>query len=269
MPKAFVDTTILADATLKTGARREAALRALAAYTETQLPVFAIKEFKQGVLKTYVWFHNLLSDGGSFAKAVAALHRMGFTPRRQRSQSALEALSLAAQEYAQRTLGDLGSEYGLLCNADKCLADEYRDFLRYLILDAWDQRRAITTHVVNELACYSEAEPFLNNGQIEVDPTRCAPAPECAMAQQLRTQADDVKKLIAILDGKLGQAKSQRTALLRLLLEPPERIRHGDCRALGDSIFALLCPDDCVILTTNGKDHIPLANAIGKKVETP
>jgi hypothetical protein len=42
-----------------------------------------------------------------------------------------------------------------------------------------------------------------------------------------------------------------------------------DCRKLGDAFFALCAPQDAVILTTNLKDHAPLANAMGKGAKAP
>jgi hypothetical protein len=38
---------------------------------------------------------------------------------------------------------------------------------------------------------------------------------------------------------------------------------------LGDAVFALLAPHDFVILTTNLKDHEPLASALGKTAQLP
>ena len=34
-------------------------------------------------------------------------------------------------------------------------------------------------------------------------------------------------------------------------------------------MFAFFCPIDAVVLTTNIKDHKPLAEALGKKAQTP
>jgi hypothetical protein len=42
-----------------------------------------------------------------------------------------------------------------------------------------------------------------------------------------------------------------------------------DCRRLGDAFFALYAPPDAVILTTNIKDHAPLAEALGKQARIP
>lgn len=61
MSKAFVDTTILADALLKPGEVEQLTKTALLRYTTTELPVYAIKEFKAGVLKNYIWFYNKLA----------------------------------------------------------------------------------------------------------------------------------------------------------------------------------------------------------------
>jgi hypothetical protein len=42
-----------------------------------------------------------------------------------------------------------------------------------------------------------------------------------------------------------------------------------DCQALGDAYFAFFAPDDADILTTNLKDHCPLAESIGKTAVGP
>jgi hypothetical protein len=270
MAKAFVDTTILADATLKSGERQTEALAALARYSETELPGYAIKELKQGVLKNYAWFHNQLADSRSFSKAVAALHKMGITPRRHTAQSAMEALAESVRQFEKKTLRELLEEYGDEATADECLADEYRDFLRYLIFDGWNQRRSTTTRIVYDLSCYKETDPLMRGGQIDLEPMRCDPKPECCMAEMLRQQANDIKLLILALEAAGGGRQiSQRKALDRLVSNPPERMRHIDCKSLGDALFALLCPKDSVILTTNVRDHIPLASALGKEVEKP
>jgi hypothetical protein len=44
---------------------------------------------------------------------------------------------------------------------------------------------------------------------------------------------------------------------------------NGKCRSLGDAVFAFLAPADSVILTTNVKDHQPLAEALGKSAISP
>ncbi len=66
--------------------------------------------------------------------------------------------------------------------------------------------------------------------------------------------------------GNIGA--SLQVALVQILDENPP----GDektCRSLGDAIFAFFAPADAAILTTNERDHRPLAAALGKSVDTP
>ncbi|HTX76549.1 MAG TPA: hypothetical protein VMD29_10120, partial [Terracidiphilus sp.] len=52
------------------------------------------------------------------------------------------------------------------------------------------------------------------------------------------------------------------------LLERPKKTFTPElCPSLGDAYFALQCPKDCAILTSNSKDHKVLAGALGKEVD--
>jgi hypothetical protein len=57
--------------------------------------------------------------------------------------------------------------------------------------------------------------------------------------------------------------------LSQLIRQPQKHITEEECRWLGDAIFAFFCPRAAVILTTNMRDHVPLAEAIGKRAENP
>jgi len=46
-------------------------------------------------------------------------------------------------------------------------------------------------------------------------------------------------------------------------------VTRETCRDLGDAVFAFFCTNNAVVLTTNLRDHEPLAKAIGKKAEKP
>lgn len=52
-------------------------------------------------------------------------------------------------------------------------------------------------------------------------------------------------------------------------LKAGDALTDSQCRDLGDAVFALLAPHDSVILTTNLKDHEPLASALGKTAQLP
>lgn len=72
MSKAFVDTTIIANLLLKPGAPQDEAKAALARYSETILPVFAIKEFRGGAFRYYIWAHNKLVEKGNIPDFIVA-----------------------------------------------------------------------------------------------------------------------------------------------------------------------------------------------------
>jgi hypothetical protein len=60
----------------------------------------------------------------------------------------------------------------------------------------------------------------------------------------------------------------RRSQTLRQLYRKPKMaMTEGNCRALGDAYFVFFCPQDAVILTTNTKDYLPLAEALGKMVD--
>jgi len=63
---------------------------------------------------------------------------------------------------------------------------------------------------------------------------------------------------------------SRRIKILKEFLKKKGHfvLEDKDCRGLGDVIFAIFCPNDAVVLTTNIVDHEPLAKVLGKKVET-
>lgn len=93
------------------------------------------------------------------------------------------------------------------------------------------------------------------------------------MADALRARPDLLAKMAeAIPSSSLRREDIKRRQVLRDLARlkkhhyelTPER-----CRALGDAVFAFFAPSDCVVLTTNLKDHLPLANALGKTAEKP
>jgi hypothetical protein len=159
MSKAFVDTTVLTDSLLKDGAIAKIAKDGLKRFDITELPVYAIKEFKSGPLKNFKWFHNKLALVGSFEQALGALHAMSLTPQRYTTATAIEALRTGAERLKNTNLGSLVRTYGARASIDKVLCDQYRLTLKMKILKAWKYRRHLTTAVVFPLSCYEEVGP--------------------------------------------------------------------------------------------------------------
>lgn len=272
MSKALVDTTILADSLLKNGAYSQIAKAALKRFAATELPVYAIKEFKGGPLKNFCWFHNKLALLGSYEKALEALHRMSLTPKRYTTATAIEALKGAAGRIRSATLESLVQKYGKTASIDNLLCDQYRLTLKTKILKAWSLRRQLTTHIVCPLSCYEELEISEKNRVLSVDPTTCsAEKMECCLGPELRKRTADLEKLrnVVLKQPKTRENERRAQALRQLIRKPKATVSEQTCRDLGDAFFALFAPTDSVILTTNTRDHSPLAAALNKKVEAP
>jgi hypothetical protein len=76
MKVAFVDTTVLTDILLKTDWQRERSVKALRSFRRTELPVYAIKEFKAGPLGHFVWLHNKLQTTKCVSATMMAVAKL-------------------------------------------------------------------------------------------------------------------------------------------------------------------------------------------------
>jgi hypothetical protein len=259
--KAFVDTTILAEVLLKTGPTHDAAERALLRYTHTLLPVYAIKEWKRGQFAKYVYIHNQLKRTGSFSATNIALSRLFMRPRWQ--STAFEAVAVTTLR--------LPSAPTTPVPPDTELADRFRLAFKTLIYLSWDSRRSVTSETVMDLDCYVESGPRDQvNGEIDIHPRDCRGDQECCLAKKLRKDKDALLKLRNAIppNGRQEDAR-RREALKKLAVHQNSRFERRDCQALGDAYFALFAPMDADILTTNVKDHVPLAAALGKTAVAP
>jgi hypothetical protein len=271
MSKAFLDTTIVADVLLKPGPTEASTKAALAGYRITELPVYAIKEFKAGPLKNYIWFHNKLVSTKSFQDSITGLQRMSLTPKRYTTATALDALRAAAYVTRNLTGAAMVDRYGQPAIWDRFLCDRYRLALRTLIESAWRRRRRIALNVVIPIPCYSETAPFEENGLLKVESLRCNPQPECSLAVALKARTDLLRRLKRAVDAQpINSENRRRSKALRELIRNPKRpMTEEMCRDLGDAFFAFFAPEDSVILTTNLRDHEPLARAVGKIAARP
>ncbi len=271
MSKAFVDTTVLTDALLKPGTVGDTAKAALRRCDVTELALYAIKEFKAGPLTNFVLFHNKLALTKSFVGALEILQRMSLSPKRYTVATALQALQGAAHESRNLTNAEMVQKYGEAAKMDAMLSDRYRLAIRARIEMAWKRRRNITSHIVIPLSCYQEVAPFEENGVLKLDPTKCDVQTECCLASTLKGRPDDLQKLKQVIDSQPAKPENERRGrVLRELFRTPKRpMTEKMCRDLGDAFFVLFAPLDAVILTTNIRDHEPLARAIGKRVAKP
>jgi hypothetical protein len=270
MSKAYVETTVLTNVLLKPGSQKEATARlALSRYEETLLPVYSIKELKAGPLDHYSYIHDKLVQTRSLAHTLAAVNSLNPITQARRKSTSLEALEAAAQlDSTQRATIRPGSP------ADQEMADRYRYSLAALIILSWQKRRKVTAKTIQDLECYTEAQPKIGkNGFFDLTPRECARDRHCCLWDELKLEKN--KSLLTALRNAIPETsqsyedKNRRKVLKHLINTPKLPLDREQCRLLGDAVFAFFCPEDAVILTTNIRDHQPLARAIGKRAEKP
>lgn len=271
--KAFVDTTILTDILLKPSEKGKIAKEALDKFKASLLPVYAIKEFKAGPLYNFTWMHNKLASTGSFTDSLHALHRMSMTPRRYTTSTAIESLIEAATATIKNgvTNKSLSEKYGAKASTDATLCAIFQLSIKTSIYKSWKRRRSVTTEIVQPLSCYKETDPIDQKGLIELTSTKCKPENGCCLGSELRIRNKDLKTLTHTIKNLLGKSENDKRhkVLHEISRKPNQPVSEDYCRGLGDAYFALFCPDDADILTTNIRDHKPLAAALGKDAVTP
>jgi len=270
MDKAILDTTVLTDILLNSGEAKDMALKAISCYCQTYLPVYAIKEFKAGPLKNFVWFHNKFVITESYEKSIDALQRMSRTPKRYTTSTALQALREATGSIAKQTPAELSKKYGALASMDKILCDEIRLALKFKIITAWKKRRKVSTDIITPLPCYREIAPYEKRGMLELDPKGCDSNNECSMSSALKGKSEELRKMRGVIKESEKPENVRRSKILRQLYRKPNALlQDQECRNLGDAIFAFLASSDTEILSTNIRDHGPLAESLGKTAITP
>ena len=91
---------------------------------------------------------------------------------------------------------------------------------------------------------------------------------ECTLAVELKKRRTDLEKIRKVLETAPKKSENERRLkILKQFLKPKGHFVLEDkhCRGLGDVMFAIFCPDDSHILTTNVADHGPLAATLGKQ----
>jgi hypothetical protein len=270
MSKAYVETTILTNVLLKPGSDKAAAAKsALNRYDETLLPVYSIKEWKSGPLDHYSYFHDKLVQTRSLANTIAAVNSLNPVTEARRRSTSLEALEAAARL-------DLGQPNAtrIAVPLDEEMADRYRLALASLIIRSWHKRRKVTTSTIQDLDCYTEAEPKIGkDGFFDLTPKECSGDRHCCLWDELKLDAN--RHLLRALRDAIPETssryedKNRRKVLKHLINTPKLPLDRDQCRWLGDAVFAFFCPHDAAILTTNLTDHQRLAKAIGKRAEKP
>jgi hypothetical protein len=265
--KTIVDTTVFTDVLLKTDAQRTRAQVAIQNSTETLLPTYAIKEFKEGPLHYYVWYHNKIVEASSWQEATSVI-RNNIGMRKNLPATALQALRDFLGSIGKELPANIGQRYPGMTLESAQLA-ELQSWLKQRIARAWRKRRKVTTAVINDLSCYVEKEiRTAPSGQLDDNPLKCG-VTDCCLRERYKHRLSEVRKLEQACTGTKREIVKRRQALARLRAHPTKPYGEKHCRALGDAVFALDCPSGGEILTTNVVDHAPLAATLSVTIRTP
>jgi hypothetical protein len=111
----------------------------------------------------------------------------------------------------------------------------------------------------------------IEEGLFDFNPTKCQPPEGCCLGPRFKRNLAAIKKLEDAIppDGERSESTKRRQALRKMRRRPTEPVTEEMCRHLGDAIFGLQAPPGAVILTTNTRDHGPLARALGLSAERP
>lgn len=266
----FVETTVLAEALLKISTRRQSAVAMIAEYPHSILPVYSIKELKAGPLFGYRWVHDKLLEMKSFIEVRNWIDIQYGSYRKGSAQEALnmgEEATLAGLEIFN---GSMFASPRDARSVQEKMADSVRYHIRRRIQFAWRERRKITKSVSNELTCFAESAPWIDEstGFYEDNRLGCDIGEQCCLAHGFSMRRGDLMKLKAAIKGSIKDEDKRRRKAIYRLLNPKTNKTFGneECRHLGDAVFVLQCPKECEILTTNIKDLKKLGAALKKNV---
>ncbi len=267
--KAFLETTILADSLLKIGSDSDAAKKAVRSYESTFLPVYAIKEFKAGPLLNVSYLHSKLLECKSYDDVLVALARN--INHKYQVATCLRLIADLRKRILEESKSEgLDSRYRSLADADRVIYDRLVDETKLLVMKAWLRCETIADSIVDDLPCYVRAAPKVRrNGQYNLDPTTCKV--DCCLAADLRSRKMELTKLVSVIKAQPPKREniSRQRVLHELAVRPSLKLKNKDCKALGDAVFALYCPADGDVLTTNISDIRPLTDALGKTTCSP
>lgn len=272
MSTTTVDATVLTDALLKRG---PSSVTARAAMRGALVLGYALKEVRHGPFANYVYAYNVLVKTGTLSAARTHIAALG--QQRYKQQTAVQALNDAEaevmagayQEFAA-VLGQVGGAMPGMSTADEVVATMLRDVVGRRIHAAFKELTTLATTASHALACFTVGTlRTKRDGSFDVGVGKCPDA--CALGGMLTGQSAAVSVLIGVVQSLPPKRENiRRIEALQWVAQHPGQSPDTEyCRALGDAVYALLCPAGGMIVTTNVADHQPLASALGKSVTKP
>jgi hypothetical protein len=265
MAKALLDSTVAVDILLKPSGPGVRARAAVERYTQALIPVFALKELKSGALANAIWFHNLICERASLAEAFAvATTQIRFN---NKGRTAMEVHAELLSHSPPKLTPELTAEY----NEDPVEYNRefHRRECRTLILKAWKKRRSFVPglRVICEAPCFDEREPIAVGIKLAHPPNGCT-LDSCGLTEILRANKKLLRKLLAFNVARSASPEYKRRAeALEALLRKDVDFSPANCRKLGDAHFAIICPGDAIVLTSNLSHHRELTQEVGRIAE--
>jgi len=181
-------------------------------------------------LITISYVHDKLVETRSLAYTLSAINALNPVLEARRKGTSVEALEAAAM----LDLAEAGSPRRDL-SRDEELADRYRLALASLIKRSWQKRRKVTTETIQDLECYTEAEPRIGkDGFYDLTPKECERDRECCLAERLKANRDALVALRAsIPENSTRYEDRNRRKVLKQLINTPKIAGQGSMPLAG------------------------------------
>jgi len=203
----------------------------------------------------------------SYDRALARLHKRSMSLARNQASSAIEALRRAEQEMSAIASGGNRSAYVL---SDSERAQQMRFALEKVIRSCCRRSLTIPTRITFPLPCCPPAAPTTApDGSIRLGSRRQPGVTNCGLDAHLQAFRQQIQALCIVVRAQIKTPENTRRLEALNCVRKGQPLTDHHCRALGDAVFAICAPPGFLILTTNVRDHEPLARALGKVVAGP
>jgi hypothetical protein len=258
----YLDTTFLVGCLFLTKRDAKPYWDALTQYSTVNVPEYAHKELKIGVIRNLRWAYTKLVLTESVVDTLAAIQSHSLTPARYRTATAIQAIRLKFKAALDQLLiQNDESDQVKTGNSDKRLARILSLELKQAIAKGWNRRRMVGKTVF-PLDCYPREQIDPDIEPFSTAPDDCPLGTECCMTKALRKREQDIKILRDTISKLPTKAEYlRRNAALRQI-QLGRQITRKECRDLGDAYFVLTCVKNWVILSTNTRDFQPMAQAL-------
>lgn len=270
MSGSYLDTTIVVNISDPISPEKKTNVDCVNKYQPSSVPYYALRELLNGPLRYLCAAHNALLAADNPGMAYASISRMYHQKPRAKASSTQAIMDSLQQIWENDPSLPAGQ-----------MKEECIDNLLIRINRIWRNAQSIkNTDLVDSLACFNHGEITRGSANEANGPNgshNCLESKRCSAAEYLFDKQLELDKLIQELHptqlgetlSKKQENVSRRSALKELKNKGPKDFNKSKCPALGDAYFAIMCPPDKAVMTTNIVDHQLLCQALGKSVIKP